>query len=237
MRRKNACRIQDIFANEIAVRRGLLNLQFYGSAGSGQNCEHTSQHAVRPEVPRINMSSGNPHQVPRPVDIDRHMRTATAIADPPVGVITENGQIIRRLIDIRESQLILFFEFRQVLFELVIHHQGREHRHENRRAIPAIIPNSVGFDHLRILVIETGKDGARSRLVDGQMVVIRAGIRLIFRHAFGTTEPNGAGFYAILTLEIGQDRLSHGAAERGLRPISILGGYLDLPLDLIKRLG
>lgn len=69
------------------------------------------------------------------------------------------------------------------------------------------------------------------------MVVIRAGIRLIFRHAFGTTEPNGAGFYAILTLEIGQDRLSHGAAERGLRPISILEDTLTFRLTLSKGSG
>lgn len=69
------------------------------------------------------------------------------------------------------------------------------------------------------------------------MVVIRAGIRLIFRHAFGTAEPNGAGFYAILTLEIGQDRLSHGAAERGLRPISILEDTLTFRLTLSNGSG
>ena len=93
--------------------------------------------------------------------------------------------MFRRLSHIMVAALILDLQGIQVFTELVI-------RHQNRSAVLPVVADGVGFNCFRVLVVDTGKHGTPDRVVDSQVVYLRAGGGLVLRDAFGATEADCA---------------------------------------------
>ena len=138
------------------------------------------------------MCGGHPHHIPGTVNTGRQMCRAGIVIDAPVGIVTEDCHVFRRLSHIMVAALILDLQGIQVFTELVIRHQGREHRHQNRSAVLPVVADGVGFNCFRVLVVDTGKHGTPDRVVDSQVVYLRAGGGLVLRDAFGATEADCA---------------------------------------------
>ena len=180
------------------------------------------------------MSRRDPHHISRVVDIDRQMCGAGFIAHTAIDVVAEDRQQISGLFQIRKGALILRHEGVQVIPKFLVSCKGGDHGQHYGGAILAALSHGIGFHHLSVAVILAGQHGSVPRVIDRQVIGVRAGSRLVLGNTLAAADTHGARLGAILAGTVRQHSFHNSVAQRGLCAIPIGGRHLDFLPALIK---
>ena len=174
------------------------------------------------------------HHIARVVDTDRQMGRAGLVINPPVGVVAEDRCQLCRFRQVGKGVPILRDKVIQRTRKLRVRRKGGDHSQKNSGAVLAGLAHGVILHHLGTAVIFAGQHRSAGRIIDHQVIGVRAGGGLVLRHAFLPIEANSPRFGAIHTGTVGQDGLHHCTAESRLGAVPIGGGHLDFLRHLVK---